>query len=53
MLRGKLNRLTRRAKGYANSVGPPANLLASIFCNNFKLNATTHYKVRMPAQVSH
>ena len=36
MLRGKLNRLARRTKGYTKSV----NLLALVFCAKFKLNAT-------------
>ena len=39
MLRGKLNRLARRMKGYIKSVDIPVNPLALVLCNMFKLNA--------------
>ena len=40
MPRGKLNRLAHRAKGCAKSVAMPVNLLALVFCDKLKLNAT-------------
>ena len=40
MLRGKLNRLVRRTKGYAKSVDMSVNPLALVFCDKLKLNAT-------------
>ena len=40
MLRGRLNRLVRRAKGYAKSMEMLVNLLALVFCAMLKLNAT-------------
>ena len=42
MLRGKLNRLVRRTKGYTKSIEILVNLLALVFCDKLKLN-TTHY----------
>ena len=42
MLRGKLNRLVRRTKGYTKSVDMLVNLLALVFCAKLKLNATHH-----------
>ena len=42
MLRGKLNRLVRRTKGYTKSVDVPVNLLALVFCDKLKLNTTHH-----------
>ena len=42
-LRGKLNRLARRTKGYTKSVDMPMNSLALVFCAKLKLNATQHY----------
>ena len=40
MLRGKLNRLVRRTKGYTKSVDMLVNLLALVFCYKLKLNTT-------------
>ena len=42
MLRGKLNRLVRRTKGYTKSVEMLVNLLALVFCAKLKLNTTHH-----------
>ena len=42
VLRGKLNRLVRRTKGCTKSIEMPVNLLALVFCDKLKLNAT-HY----------
>ena len=42
MLRGKLNRLVRRTKGYAKSIEMLVNLLALVFCDKLKLNTTHH-----------
>ena len=42
MLRGKLNRLARRAKGCVKSIEMLVNLLALVFCAKLKLNATHH-----------
>ena len=42
MLRGKLNRLVRRTKGYTKSVDMLVNLLALVFCDKLKLNTTHH-----------
>ncbi len=40
MLRGKLNRLVRRTKGYTKSVDMLVSLLALVFCAKLKLSAT-------------
>ena len=40
ILRCKLNRLARLTKGYAKSVETLVNLLALVFYDNLKLNAT-------------
>ena len=40
MLRGKLNRLVRRTKGYTKSIEMLVNLLALVFRAKLKLNAT-------------
>ena len=40
ILRGKLNRLARRIKGYTKSVEMLVNLLAPVFAHKLKLNAT-------------
>ena len=40
MLRGKLNRLVRRTKGYTKSIEMLVNLLALVFLAKLKLNAT-------------
>ena len=42
MLRGKLNRLVRRTKGYTKSIEMLVNLLALVFCDKLKLNTTHH-----------
>ncbi len=42
MLRGKLNRLVRRTKGYTKSIEMLVNLLALVFCAKLKLNTTHH-----------
>ena len=42
MLRGKLNRLVRRTKGYTKSVEMLVNLLALVFCAKLKLNTAHH-----------
>ena len=39
-LRGKLNRLARRTKGYTKSVEMPVNPLALAFARKMKLTAT-------------
>ena len=40
VLRGKLNGLARRAKGYSKADGMLVNLLALVFCDKLKLNTT-------------
>ena len=42
MLRGKLNRLAHRTKGYTKSVDMLMNLLALVCCDKLKLNITHH-----------
>ena len=42
VLRGKLNRLVRRTKGYTKSVEMLVSLLALVFCAKLKLNTTHH-----------
>ena len=40
MLRGELNRLASRTKGYTKSVEMPVNLLAPVFAHKLNLNTT-------------
>ena len=47
MLRGRLNRLVRRTKGYTKSVEMLVNLLALVFCD--KSQTQCHSPLRIPA----